>query len=734
MKSTIKHLRIGIRILLLPAVAVVAVAILLAWDRPAHESAEAAGSGPEIALAVTSGGTACPGGFDLADACVMAGNPFTLTSHIVSAPAVGYVGVQTFIDYATYNPSASEDGGGPNSCSDASDNGDGDGADRRDSDCVTIDLIYTSGAAADEMVWPDVSSSLIVTSELAPGMVNHGGLTGLIPPQPISTFIGSIVELAFTCSASFTSTQVQLLPIGAPIAASGGTGFSDADGSVVTAKVRNLTIHCLGPTPTPTITPIPPTPTPTVSPTPTNTPTPLPPPSERPDVKVTKVDLADPVDAATAITYRITVESIGLQTAEGVRVVDAMPSGTSFVSAVSAGANCGHNATHVLCRVKSPMAPTDVVTIDITVIAPSPADDTRISNTVTVSSTNEPFANTGNNKDIEETVILAPRSDMTLTKSSDPTFVDGNEDITYTLVAKNLGPDTAVNVIVTDTLPANATFVSSSNPECGNPVAGVVTCSLGDIAADGEKIVSIVVTSPKVTQNTMLKNTAFISADNELFVQTGNNLAEVNTPVIAPPPDLVVSKTDSADPVLRLGFYSYSITILNQGLGDALDVVVVDTLPTSSVFTIEKFDRPATFISATGAVCAPIPNDKVECTIDEILAGQQAKITLDVRAPTLLDDQTITNNVTASASDPDENPAGNTASETTDVKACFDVSGDGLVDLFFDILGVIGAAGSKVGDPGFDVIYDFDGDGSVDLFTDILPVIANYDQDCTLLI
>ena len=232
----------------------------------------------------------------------------------------------------------------------------------------------------------------------------------------------------------------------------------------------------------------------------------------------------------------------------------------------------------------------------------------------------------------------------------------------------------------------------------------------------------------------MLKNTAFVSADNELFVQTGNNSAGVNTPVIAPPPDLVVTKTDSADPVLRLGFYSYSITILNQGLGDALNVVVIDTLPTSSVFTYKKFDRPATFISATGAVCALIPNDKVECTSDALLAGQQAKITRNVRAPTLLVDQTITNNVTATASDPDENPAGNNASETTDVIACFDVNGDGIVSLFGDILAVINAHGLEVGDPGYDVIFDFDGNGDISLFGDILPVLLHFGQDCTLLI
>ena len=731
--NTIAHLRMGIRLLLLTAVAVVAVAILLSWDRPAHESAEAAGSGPEIALAVTAGGTACPGGFDPADACVLAGNSFTLIAQVVAAPAVGYVAVQTFIDYATFNPSASEDGAEPGSCNDASDNGDNDGADRFDTDCVTTNLIYTSGAVADEIVWPDLEPATAVKAETGPSLVNHGGLTGLLT-QPKSNFIGSIVELAFTCSASSTSTDVQLLPQGNPIAGTSGAAFVDINSTQIVPKVSNLTIHCLGPTPTPTITPIPDTPTPTVSPTPTETPTSLPPPSQRPDVSVTKVDLSDPVDANARFTYRITVTSVGLQTAEGVVVMDTPPSGTTDIVAVSADANCKENAGTVTCTVKDPMARTDEVIIFITVTAPSPVDDTRISNTVTVTSTNEPFANTGNNKDTEETVILAPRSDVTLTKISDPTFIDGDEDVTYILVAKNVGPHTAENVVVSDTLPGNAAFVSSS-AECGDPAGGKVTCSLGDIAPGGEKIVNIVMHSPPVTRNIMLKNSAFVTADNELFVQTGNNTAGANTPVVAPPPDLVVTKTDSADPVLRLGFYSYSITILNQGDGDALFVVFTDTLPTSSIpYTFGKADRTATFVSATGAVCVEIPNGKVECRFDEINVGQQKNITLNVRAPTLLDDQTITNNVTVTASDPDENPAGNDASETTDLKACFDVNGDLVVDLLFDILSIVNKFGFEVGDPEYDVIFDFDGDGTIGLLFDILPVLQHFGQDCSLLL
>jgi uncharacterized repeat protein (TIGR01451 family) len=83
-----------------------------------------------------------------------------------------------------------------------------------------------------------------------------------------------------------------------------------------------------------------------------------------------------------------------------------------------------------------------------------------------------------------------------------------------------------------------------------------------------------------------------------------------NTAVIAPPPDLVVSKTDSQDPVFRLGFYSYEITVHNQGLGDALGVVVTDTLPVATTVLAQTHFSAATFESAVGAPCQAIPGDR----------------------------------------------------------------------------------------------------------------------------
>ncbi len=222
----------------------------------------------EMALDVTSGG-ACAGGV-----CqVEPGSTFTLAVDVVTRPAAGYISVQTYIDFGVYNPTASEDGAGPDSCSDSIDNGGGDGADRFDADCVTVDLVYKPAVqVTDEIIWPDLDSEWEFRDEPGPGLLVHAGLTGIAPPSPVSTFEGNIIAIQMTCPSSPTQATISLLPYGDPIAQLFGSRFTEPGPTNVVPNVGSLTINCIvPPTPTPTVTP---TPTPTATPTPTKQPDP----------------------------------------------------------------------------------------------------------------------------------------------------------------------------------------------------------------------------------------------------------------------------------------------------------------------------------------------------------------------------------------------------------------------------------------------------------------------------
>jgi uncharacterized repeat protein (TIGR01451 family) len=77
---------------------------------------------------------------------------------------------------------------------------------------------------------------------------------------------------------------------------------------------------------------------------------------------------------------------------------------------------------------------------------------------------------------------LEPETDLEVTKVDlvDPVVVSTDSPtalITYEVTVSNNGPELAENVVVTDTLPASLTYVSSS-PAVGTcaHAAGVVTC------------------------------------------------------------------------------------------------------------------------------------------------------------------------------------------------------------------------------------------------------------------
>ena len=133
---------------------------------------------------------------------------FTLAVEIAAIPAGGYIGVQSVIDFGA-------------------------------------DLTYNAAAAADEIVWPDCEPVIALSELISSTLVNHGCLTGPIPPLPVSTFAGNFVELSLTCSSGSSQTEVRLLPSGDPIARTSGAAFVAED--LVTQfvpKITDLTVIC----------------------------------------------------------------------------------------------------------------------------------------------------------------------------------------------------------------------------------------------------------------------------------------------------------------------------------------------------------------------------------------------------------------------------------------------------------------------------------------------------------
>jgi uncharacterized repeat protein (TIGR01451 family) len=126
----------------------------------------------------------------------------------------------------------------------------------------------------------------------------------------------------------------------------------------------------------------------------------------------------------------------------------------------------------------------------------------------------------------------APLADVSVGTSASPTVANLGSNIVITVNVTNLGPDTASDVVVTDTLPNGLNFISASST-FGTPTnnLGVVTCSLGAMTNGARATLTIQTTAASVGPKTNLVTVSTATVDSN----SGNNSASFTTSVNAAP-------------------------------------------------------------------------------------------------------------------------------------------------------------------------------------------------------
>jgi uncharacterized repeat protein (TIGR01451 family) len=123
----------------------------------------------------------------------------------------------------------------------------------------------------------------------------------------------------------------------------------------------------------------------------------------------------------------------------------------------------------------------------------------------------------------------APGADLAISHNAAPNPVVLGGNLTYTLAVSNLGPSSAASVIITDTLPANVTFVSASAGTTNS--AGAVVCQLGSVTPGTGTNVSVVVTPLALG---LFTNTAALSSTTS-DPASGNNTSTQIAATMLPP-------------------------------------------------------------------------------------------------------------------------------------------------------------------------------------------------------
>ncbi|HUC20338.1 MAG TPA: DUF11 domain-containing protein, partial [Candidatus Polarisedimenticolaceae bacterium] len=355
--------------------------------------------------------------------------------------------------------------------------------------------------------------------------------------------------------------------------------------------------------------------------------------------------------AGGTIAWTIIITNNGPDTASGPSFTDPLPANTTFASLTQDNgpmANCssplqGQNGV-VLCSFPSLGSGASAQFTLTANIASSVSNGTVINNTVTAASDNAD-SNTNNNTSTAPTTVNTS-ADVGVTKSDSPDPVTAGANLTYTIAVTNTGPSDAASVELSDSLPANTTFVSFITPAGWTrtdavPVGGTGTikATTPSLAVGATPIFTLVV---KVNSNTpaatQLSNTATVSSTTPDNNESNSN--QTATTTVNTSADVSVTKTDSPDPVIAGSNLTYTINVSNTGPSDASTLSFSDTLPAGT--TLVSFSVPAGWTRTD--VIPPGGTGTVTATAPTYAAGASGQFTLVVNVNANTPNNTVLSN------------------------------------------------------------------------------------------
>src|SRR5262249_8243723 len=171
------------------------------------------------------------------------------------------------------------------------------------------------------------------------------------------------------------------------------------------------------------------------------------------DLAVTKIVDDSTPNVGDTITFTITLNNTGPDSATNVAVNDLLPSGLTFVSAAPSQGTY-NNSTRVWTVGTVP--PSGAINLILTARVDSP---NPLTNTAAIGHSDQFDPNTANNQ--ASAAETPQKADLQIAKTVSNSNPNVGDTIAFTVTLNNLGPDIATNVQVADLLPAGLTFVSA---------------------------------------------------------------------------------------------------------------------------------------------------------------------------------------------------------------------------------------------------------------------------------
>ena len=387
-----------------------------------------------------------------------------------------------------------------------------------------------------------------------------------------------------------------------------------------------------------------------------------------PDLVLQKDDGRTQIAPGATTTYNLVITNVGGFQATGVSIDDTLPPGTTFVSV--GGASCtapvapSGGVLHILVAGAIPASTGTVTcTVTITIDSPAAAGTTSYTNTAVVSDdgVNGPDPTPANNTATDKDGITGVLPNLKIAKDDGRTTLAPGNQTTYTVTVTNFGNIGMTNVLATDTLPANVSYISCSDLT-GSPsipcaqAGGVVTTTWPLIAggATATFSVTVQVANPFPAGVAGITNTAVVTDDgaNGLDPTADNTATDVD--VVNALPDLAILKSHTETTVAPGGNVHYTLTVGNHGDRGATGVIVTDTLdPQMKVDCASVIPTATSCVAATGVITwgpglpSSVFTTHAPFTTGPFVAGVTTTLTYTVKAvnPVAAATVNFTNNV-----------------------------------------------------------------------------------------
>jgi uncharacterized repeat protein (TIGR01451 family) len=194
---------------------------------------------------------------------------------------------------------------------------------------------------------------------------------------------------------------------------------------------------------------------------------------------------------------------------------------------------------------------------------------------------------------LETAVPVTPLANLVLAASGAPANIFTGSDVTYALRVTNLGPTSASGVVVTQTLPVGAAFITASASQGGFVVnSGQVVFSAGSLAVGAWAEFTVVAKLSVAGE----ASSAMTVTANETDLDLSDNAATVVTSVFTPIPAQLSGSYDAGAGLFRviLTGQSGSTYVLQASENLAnWSPIATNTAPANGIIQFSDADAPS---------------------------------------------------------------------------------------------------------------------------------------------